>query len=231
MDNSELQKRHFTGLKEKYQIGQYKCAASDSFLYLILRKAELGIQVTNLEFQWLTENHLFRAIEIISLQQYQAEDKKKLEADFLQLRTDYCIPKNLELPLSSPVYSILWKVDTGCTLADSELALLDSNGLANTITLIQNILNFSRLKVDFQATKHLNHLPEEPLYSILKKLNEREKLTDSEAEWLLELDFEETLEIHWQQENERKAELNFLKLKSKYQVDSCLLYTSDAADE
>jgi len=220
MDNSELQKRHFTGLKEKYQIGQYKCAASDSFLYLILRKAELGIQVTNLEFQWLTENHLFRAIEIISLQQYQAEDKKKLEADFLQLRTDYCIPKNLELPLSSPVYSILWKVDTGCTLADSELALLDSNGLANTITLIQNILNFSRLKVDFQATKHLNHLPEEPLYSILKKLNEREKLTDSEAEWLLELDFEETLEIHWQQENERKAELNFLKLKSKYQVDS-----------
>jgi hypothetical protein len=81
-------------------------------------------------------------------------------------------------------------------------------------------LDFSRLKVDHKATKHLNILPEEPLYSILKKLDGKEPLSDSDADWLLEHDFEETLEIHWQQENERMAELEFAELKSKYRVDS-----------
>ena len=62
---SELQKRYFAALKEKYQIDWYESAASDSFLSLILRKAELGIQVTSLEFKWLAENHLFGTIDIM----------------------------------------------------------------------------------------------------------------------------------------------------------------------
>jgi hypothetical protein len=48
----------------------------------------------------------------------------------------------------------------------------------------------------------------------------KKQLSESEADWLLEHDFEETLEIHWQQEDERKAELEFSELKSKYQIDS-----------
>ncbi|MEG4226944.1 hypothetical protein QUA35_13435 [Microcoleus sp. N9_B2] len=220
MDNSELQKRHFAALKQKYQVGQYNSGVSDSFLYLILRKADLGIQVTNLDFQWLTENRLVGTVEIISLQQYQAEDKKRLEAEFLQLRTKYHIPKQLEIPISSPVYSILWKLDPGYSLTDSDLELLNNHGLVDTITLIQDIRNFSKLKINYKATKNLNQFPEEPLYSILKKLDAREQLSNSEAEWLLELDFGETLEIHWQQEDERKAEIEFSELKSKYQIDS-----------
>ena len=125
MDNSELQKRHFAALREKYQVGQYKSAASDSFLYLILRKAELGIQITSLEFQWLTGNRLFRTIEIISLQQYQAEDFKRLEVEFLNLRPKYKIPEELELPIASPVYSILWKLETGGFPTDSEPEVLN----------------------------------------------------------------------------------------------------------
>ncbi|MBO1348230.1 MAG: hypothetical protein EBE86_012950 [Hormoscilla sp. GUM202] len=196
MDNSELQKRHFAALKEKYKIGQDKATAPDSFLYLILRKAELGIQVTNIEFQWLAENDLFQTVEIIYLQQYEAEEKQRLEAEFIQLRTKYHIPEDLELQISSPVYSILWKLDTGDTgyvLTDSEIELLTDRGLADTITLIGNIRDFSRLKVDYKASKHLDMFPEEPLYSILKKLDVREQLSDSEAEWLFEQDFEETL--------------------------------------
>ena len=109
-------------------------------------------------------------------------------------------------------------MDAGYVLTDSELELLNNHSLVDTIILIQDILNFSKLKVNYKATKHLNQLPEEPLYSILKKLDVKKQLTDSEADWLLKLDFEETLEIYWQQENERKAELEFLELKSKYQV-------------
>jgi hypothetical protein len=220
MDNSELQKRHFAALREKYQVGQYKSAASDAFLYLILRKAELGIQMTDLEFQWLAENRLFRSIEIISLQQYQAEDLKRLEVEFLSLRSKYHIPEELDLPIASPVYSILWKLDAGDVPTDSELKLLTSYDLVATINLIQDILNFLKLKVSHKATKHLDHFPEEPLYSILKKLDEREQLSDFEADWLLEYDFEETLKIHWQQEDERKAIAEFSELKARYHIDS-----------
>lgn len=220
MDNSELQKRHFAALKEKYQVGQSKSAASNAFLYLILRKAELDIQITNMELQWLAENRLFRSIEIISLQQYQLKDLKRLEVEFSSLRSKYYIPEELDLPISSPVYSILWKIDAGDIPANSELESLSSYGLLATINLIQDILNFLKLKVSHKATKHLNHFPEEPLYSILKKLDEREKLSESEADWLLEHDFEETLEIHWQQEDERKATAEFLDLKARYHIDS-----------
>ncbi|NJK68023.1 MAG: tetratricopeptide repeat protein [Microcoleus sp. SU_5_3] len=220
MDNSDLQKNHFTALKHKYKVGQYNSGVSDSFLYLILRKADQGIQVTNLEFQWLIENRLVGTVEIISLEQYQAEDKKRLEAEFWQLRTNYNIPKQLELPMSSPVYSILGKLDAGYSLTDSELNLLNNHGLVDTITLIQDILYFSQLKSNYKATNNLNHFPEEPLYSILKKLDVKAQLSDSDADWLLDNDFEETLEIHWQQEDERKAELEFSELKSKYQIDA-----------
>lgn len=220
MDNSELQKRHFAALREKYQVGQYKSAASDAFLYLILRKAELSIQMTDLEFQWLAENRLFRSIEIISLQQYQSEDLKRLEVEFLSLRSKYHIPEELDLPIASPVYSILWKLEAGDVPTDSELKLLTSYGLVATINLIQDILNFSKLKVSHKATRHLDHFPEEPLYSILAKLDVRDPLSDFEADWLLEHNFEETLKIHWQQEDERKAIVEFSDLKAKYQIDS-----------
>jgi hypothetical protein len=220
MDNSELQKRHFAALREKYQVGQYKSAASDSFLYLILRKAELGIQITSLEFQWLAENHLFRTVETISLQQYQAEDFKKLEVEFLNLRPKYKIPEELELPIASPIFSVLWKLEAGGFPTDAELELLNSHSLVATTALIRAILDFSKLKISYRATSHLASFPEEPLYSILKRLDAREPLPDFEADWLLEHNFEETLNIHWQQEDERKAIVEFLDLKAKYHLAS-----------
>lgn len=222
MDDSELQKKYFAILRDKYQVGQYKSAASDSFLYLILRKAELGIQITNIEFQWLAENRLFKPIEMIYLQQYKAADQKRLEGELLQLQSKYHIPEELQLPITSPVCSVLWKLDAGFTLRDSELDLLNNHNLVDTIILVQDILNFSNLKVQYKATKHLTQFPDEPLYSILKKLDSKEQLTEFEADWLLNLDFEETLEIYWQQEDERKAIIEFSDLKTRHHLNSLL---------
>lgn len=224
MNNSELQTKHFAVLKMKYQIGQSSSGTSNDFLYLILRKADLGIQLTNLEFDWLRDQRLLRTAQIITSQQawqqYQSEDEERLKAELLQLRTKYHVPEELELSISSPICSILYKVNTGYELTNSELKLLNDYHLIDTINLIQNSLIFSKLKAKYGAAQHSSLFPEEPLYSILKKLDKREPLSDAEAEWLLESNFGETLEIHWQQEQEREAELEFLKLKSKYQVDS-----------
>jgi len=216
--NSDLQNKHFAALREKYQVDQYTNATSDSFLYLILRKAELNIEVINLEFQWLAKQHLFRTIEIISLQQYQIEDFNRLKSEFFNLRSKYKIPENLELEISSPIYSILWKVEAGDFPIDSDLELLNSFDLTETTNLIQDILKFSKLKVNYKATNHTRRFPEEPLYPILVKLDAREPLSNFEAEWLLEHDFDETLQIHWQHEDERKATAEFSDLKAKYHI-------------
>lgn len=222
MDNSELQKKHFAALRVKYQVGQYRSVTSDSLLYLILRKTELGIQITSPESQWLEENRLFRTIEIISLQKYQAEDLERLEVESWNLRSKYKIPENLELTIASPVYSALWKIESGDFPTDSELTLLNSHNLVETTNLIRDILSFSKLRVSYKATNHLDHFPEGFLYSILKKLDASEQLSDFETNWLLDHNFEETLEIHWHQEDERKAVVEFLDLKTKYHIDSFL---------
>ncbi|NJL63099.1 MAG: hypothetical protein HC903_16290, partial [Methylacidiphilales bacterium] len=183
-----------------------------------MRKADLGMQVTDIELQWLAENRLFNCIEFISLQQYKAEEENRLEAELMQLRAKYRIPQNVELPISSSIFSVLWKLETGHALGNSDFELLNAHNLLETVALIQDITNFLQLKTKFKATHNLSLFPEEPLYLILKKLDAKEELSNSESEWLLESGFKKTLEICRQQENIRKTELKFLELKSKYQV-------------
>lgn len=217
--DSEIQKKHFDVLRDKYQIRLRESTESDDFLYLILRKAELGIQITKPELQWLIDNRLLKAVEFIGLQQYQKNELERLEAEFLNLRFKYKIPENLELEINSSIYSILCKIESGVIPTDSDLELLDNHSLTETTNLIRDILNFSKLKFICKATRHPSQFPEEPLYSILVKLYARETLNDSEADWLLKNDFDETLQIYWQQEDERKAIAEFSHLKEKYHVN------------
>ena len=219
MDSIVLQKIHFDSLKVKYKVGSNRTFLPKSFLYLILRKADLGMQVTDVEHQWLAENRLFNCIEFISLQEYEAqEEKNRISAELMQLRAKYLIPDNIELSMASSIYSVLWKLETEHTVENSDLELLNAHNLLETVALIQDIVSFSKLKVKFKATQYLSLFPEKTLYLILKKLDGKQELSDLEAEWLLDSGFEQTLEIYWQQENIRKAELEFLELKSKYQV-------------
>lgn len=221
MSNSELQQKHFNELRLKYQQGdQYKKPTSDKFLYMILRKVDLGIYVTDIEFQWLKKNELFKTIEIINFHQYQIEEKQRLESEFLELRNEYNIPKDLEISTSSPVYSILYKLSSGLTVTDPELKLLTQRGCTETVNLIQNINDFFNLKQKYKVSNNTNQIPTEPLYSILKKLNSRDELTESEATWLLKSEHKEAQSIYQQRETERKSIVEFAKLKSKYQVES-----------
>lgn len=218
MDDKELQEKHFALLQTKYHVTRITNISSPTLLYLILRKADLGIQIADLEFNWLAENHLFETIDAIRLQQYAADDLKRLEAECLQIKLKYRIPENSELPVSSPVYSVLWKLDTEPTLADSEIELLNAQGFQETVYLVQAIQDFAELKNKYEATQHPDEFPESPLYPILKKLDKKELLSDSEADWLLEAALETTLEIYWEQEEERRAKIEFSELKSQYKV-------------
>ena len=63
MDIDVLKGMHFDSLIVKYKVGRNRKFSLNSFLYFILRKADLGIQVTDIELQWLAENSLFNCID------------------------------------------------------------------------------------------------------------------------------------------------------------------------
>lgn len=221
MSNTELEQKHFNALRLKYQQGdQYKKSTSDKFLYMILRKVDLGIHVTDIELQWLEKNELFKTIEIINLYQYQIEDNQRLESEFLELRNKYNIPKDLEISTSSPIYSILYKLSSDLTVTNVELKLLTQHGCTETVNLIQHINDFLNLKQKYKVNNNTSRLPTEPLYTILKKLQSRNQLSESESQWLLKSGLKEAQDIYQQRENERIATSEFAQLKSKYQLES-----------
>ncbi|MFM6023833.1 MAG: hypothetical protein ACKPER_13050 [Dolichospermum sp.] len=68
--------RHFTALKEKYQANSYQNLSPNSPLYFILRKADLGIEVTELESIYLQKLQLLTTFNIIyQEQQYRSKER------------------------------------------------------------------------------------------------------------------------------------------------------------
>jgi hypothetical protein len=57
--------QHFTALKSKYQASQHQDSSPSSPLYFILRKADLGIELTDLESIYLQKKQLSTTFNII----------------------------------------------------------------------------------------------------------------------------------------------------------------------
>ncbi|MEH1796827.1 hypothetical protein [Nostoc sp.] len=168
---SQNRLKHFAALKSKYQAANYEDSSPSSLFYLILRKVDLEIELSELEFNWLQEHELFETIEIIWLQQFRMGESKRLEAEFSHLKAKYKVAKKWESSLSSVLYPILWKLESGNSLTDSEVKLLQDNNLVQTVAIVQDIKCFTALKEKFQATKYQDSCPDSRLYKILNKLD------------------------------------------------------------
>ena len=212
----QVRVQHFAALKSKYQATNYEDSSPSSLLYLILRKADLGIETTEVELNWLRDRELFETIDLILLERRKAEEPQRLEAEFSVLKSKYKVFQRHNSSLSSIVYPILWKLNSEHLLTDSEIQLLKDNNLVETVAIAEAIPHFTELKAKYKATKHPEFLPDSPLSEILNKLEAEERLSDSDANWLLNNDLLETLDIFWQQEAEKEAK--FSHLKAKYQV-------------
>jgi len=213
---SENRLKHFAALKSKYKASNYQDSSPSSLLYLILRKVDLGIELTELEFNWLREHQLFETIETIGLQQFSLGEAKRLETEFSRLKTKYKVAKAWEYSIDSFLYPILWKLESGNNLTNSEIKLLEDNILTKTLAIAQDIRNFVLLKDKYQASKHQDSHPDSQLYKILNKLDTETSLSESEYEWLLNQELFETIEIFEQKESQKQAV--FTELKVKYQA-------------
>ncbi|MBE9183729.1 hypothetical protein IQ270_03055 [Microcoleus sp. LEGE 07076] len=221
MSNDDLQVRvqHFAALKSKYQATNYEDLSPSSLLYLILRKADLEFEITDFEWNWLQEQELLETIEAIEYEpQRRAEELRKLDTEFSQLKSKFKVTKRHDLRLSSPLYPILWKLDSEHQLIPSEVNYLKEQGLTQTLAIAQEMARFAALKDKYKATRYQDTFPENPLYKILNKLEAGEPLSDADSNWILTKELLETLDIYWQQEAVKEAE--FSHLKAKYQVSS-----------
>jgi hypothetical protein len=217
--NNETQSRvqHFATLKSKYQATQYEDLSPSSLLYFILRKADLGIEITDFEFDWLGERKLFKTIETIwNEQNHREKELIQLEVEFFNLQAKYKATNYYVSWQSSPLYFILCSLDSENKLSEPEVNILKSYQLTETILIAQQMEHFATLKAKYQATKHQDSLPTSRLYQILKQLDAKERLCDSDVTWLNKRKLIETLAVFQQQEAAKEAD--FAQLKEKYQA-------------
>lgn len=232
--DKEFQNRiqHFTTLKSKYQATEYQVSFPSSLLYLILRKVDLGIEVTELELDWLKEQKLFETFKIIDQEQKSKfKEIRKLEDEFDSLKTRYQVPKTKGAfkNISNTLYPILWKFDSEKSLTDSEITWLKNNQLGTIVTLAHKMKEekvFFDLKTKYQATKYIGLSLYSPLYRILNKLENQQKISYVELQWLTKRNLCETVAIVKKQEAEKQS--IFAQLKIKYQADKYLDLSLDS---
>ncbi|MEG4145901.1 hypothetical protein [Microcoleus sp. Pol12B5] len=214
-DPLEVQVQHFATLKSKYKATKYEDSSPSSLLYLILRKADLEIEISKFEWKWLQEHELLETKKAIEQEpQRKAEERRKLDAKFSQLKSKFKATRGLLI--SSHLYPILWKLESENHLTDLEVKYLKEQGLTQTVAIVQEMARFALLKAQYRATEYPNCSLDSPLYQILKQLDARAILSDVEANWLFNNQLVDTLEIFWQQKAVREAE--FAQLKDKYKA-------------
>jgi hypothetical protein len=227
--NNEAQSRveHFATLKSKYQATQYEDSSPSSLLYFILRKADLGIEITEIEKSWLIEHKLLDTLEVIRKEhRFKEKERRELQAEFSYLKskyklTDYWITQQpWSSQLSSPLYLILWKIESANYLTSSDVQWLNHRGLPDMANIAHDLLetigSFVALKAKYKATKYQDSSPDNPLHKILNKLDIKQRLSNSDVTWLNEHELLETLAVFQQQEAAKEAE--FAQLKEKYQA-------------
>jgi hypothetical protein len=158
--NDELQVRakHFASLKSKYKATQYEDSSPSSLLYLILRKADLEIELTDLELDWLRERQLFDTIDLIGLARRRTEEPKRLETEFYHLKSKYQVGKAGDSSLASRLYPILWELDSEGNITDAEVEWLQQQGFDRTASLAQEMGRFAALKAKYKATYSVSHI-------------------------------------------------------------------------
>lgn len=215
--NYQNRVKHFTALKDKYQANNYQDFSPSSPLYFILRKADLGIEILDLEYIWLQKENLLATVQLIRTEQQQRiKDRVDLGVEFTKLKSKYQVNNDHISWTVSPLYFILCKVDSGNFLTEKEFNWLISNGFKKVNSIAIENQKFISLKSKYNANKYQDSHSDSPLYPILKKIDISERLTELEYKWLIEQELSETLEFVKQQEATRRNE--FIKLKEKYQA-------------
>ncbi|MBN3962725.1 hypothetical protein [Nostoc sp. NMS8] len=194
---SQNQLKHFAALKSRYQATQYQNSSPASLLYFILRKVDLGIELSHLEFNWLKEYELVETLKAIKQEQrHRFQEFGNLEFEFSKLKSKYKATKHNVSWQSSHLYFILLKLESGNFLTDLDVKWLRANGLDETNQIAQEVNRFIQLKSKYKATDELEALtPDNPfrkaalelLYNLQPNLQVTQNKDEEDRELLMRL--------------------------------------------
>ncbi|NOT11916.1 MAG: hypothetical protein HOP23_08805 [Methylococcaceae bacterium] len=166
-----------TNLYEKYKAEYYKDLPVLNPLSFILRKAELGKNLTASEWQWLDQHQLIETKDMIkNLEDYRDSLLKEVRNELVQLKKNQFVYFSINtIPtIDSEIALILYKVNAQERLADSELRSVGSD--------------YHRY-LDFNDRKEKNGITEEIPFDdsaekILSKIEHQTLLCAIDIEWL-----------------------------------------------
>lgn len=191
-----------TDLYEKYKAGHYKGMPALNPLSFILRKAELGKNLTPSEWQWLDQHQLTETQAIIKDQEYYRDSLlKEIRRELLELKKNRFVYFSMTTvpAVDSETALILYKVNAQERVTDSEFRFVRSD--------YHRFLDFNQRKQKYGIREDIpfDHDAEK----ILLKLEHQTPLCAADIEWLRNHNAHSFLET---------LENQFSRLQNKYKA-------------
>jgi len=162
-------------LSEKYKIPLDQPIAPLSPLSFILRKAELGIQLTNPEWQWLENHLLIDAMETIKAQEdYRDSLSSELRQELNELRHNKFAKLDIIPKAESIAALVLYKINYLESLSEEEERLVDRK--------YKKFLDFNHLKNKYSIIEDIPF--NDDSIRILSKITLRQPFTITDIDWL-----------------------------------------------
>jgi hypothetical protein len=180
-EREAVQRDELSQLKDKYKASKHQDSSTSNKLYRILQKLESKQKLIQVDIDWLKKHRLTDTIAI-------AEEIQQ-KNNFAALKSKYQATQYEDSSLSSPLYQILKKIDSGKQPSNAEVNWLSNHSLHQVIEFAkerESQKHFTSLKAKYNVSNYKDKSPSSNLYLILQKLDQQERLEATDVAWLTE---------------------------------------------
>ena len=180
-EREAVQRNELSQLKDKYKASKHQDLSTSNKLYEILQKLESKKKLSQVEIDWLKKQGLTDTIAI-------AEEMQE-QKHFASLKSKYQATQYEDSSLSSPLYQILKKLDSGKQPSNAEVNWLSNHSLNQVIEIAkerESQKHFTSLRAKYNVSDYKDKSPSSNLYLILQKLDRQERLEATDVAWLTE---------------------------------------------
>jgi hypothetical protein len=180
-EREAVQRNELSQLQDKYKASKHQDLSTSNKLYKILQKLESKQKLIQVDIDWLKKHGLTDTIAI-------AEEIQQ-KNHFAALKSKYQATQYKDSSLSSPLYQILKKIDSGKQPTNAEVNWLSKHSLNQVIKIAkerESQKHFTSLRAKYNVSDYKEKSPSSNLYLILQKLDRQERLEATDVAWLTE---------------------------------------------
>ena len=181
-------------LREKYQATDYSSGIAYNPLSYILRKAEIGLTLNLIEWEWLEQQKLQKTIEAIRLQEsYRDELLQSIDDEWVKIKSNPFISWPSKPEIDSSVPFLFYKISAQEKFTDYEIQIakdeykkrnFQSTGLG--FDRYNQSIFFKKLTFKYSITEELPF--DSDALRILSKIDIEKTLSFLDIQWLIERD-------------------------------------------